>query len=271
VLGTACVADHGRLAGGSFTEFPASKIPGILVGYPSMSSIGQHILDAASRVSESVSVRLGTRASAPTWDAEIEEWMLQIGSESVRASALAVTTSARSCVRLLGEQSLAGQLAADVRSNVCWALLVAFAEPVSGVPWDAALLESKPGINPTFAWISRNSSKPGRPQLDCWVLHASPEWSNPRADWSRDKVVEDLLLEFQGLLGREELKVVYSEAFRWNNAFPLNSPELPDRCVADTQRCLVAGGDWAVGNRVGDAYESGIAVAAAIEAMLELR
>merc|ERR1712137_459401 len=96
---------------------------------------------------------------------------------------------------------------------------------------------------------------------ESWVLHASPDWSNPRAAWSKAQVAEALLADFQRLLGEGELSVIYSEAFRWNNAFPLNPPDIPDKCISDASRNLVAGGDWAAGNRMGDAYESGVAVA----------
>jgi len=65
-----------------------------------------------------------------------------------------------------------GAIASTLQMTPCWAVLVAFESKLE-VPWDGAFVHNSP-----LSWVARNSSKPGRSgQSDCWVLHASPEWS----------------------------------------------------------------------------------------------
>ena len=54
---------------------------------------------------------------------------------------------------------------------------------------------------------------------------------------------------------------VYQEAFRWNAAFPLNPAAAPGGFYADEALQLGMCGDWCVGPRAGDAFESGVALA----------
>ncbi|OLP90248.1 Kynurenine 3-monooxygenase [Symbiodinium microadriaticum] len=245
-----------------FEPFDSAKVP--LVGLPTMSAIGKHIIREAQSSAIEFRSCVGSKASKASWDDAAKVWTLQVNSDPVQTCVLAVATSARSCVRLLGEACASGREASKVESNVCWALLVATSEPFSNLAWDAAVLQGGPGC---FAWVSRNSSKPARPKSpspECWVLHASPDWSNPRAELEKGEVQGLLLEEFCHIFGCSTEVVVYAEAFRWNNAFPLNPSRLPEKCIVEPDRMLVAGGDWAVGDRVGDAFESGVAIAKAV-------
>ncbi|CAE7449903.1 unnamed protein product [Symbiodinium pilosum] len=249
-----------------FEPFDQSKVP--LVGIPSMSAIGKHIIREAQDGQNDVDVLTSSKASDAAWDDASHLWTLQVNSEPVKTSVLAVTTSARSCVRMLGDACPSGCEASKVKSNVCWALLVASFKPLTCQPdWDAALVDG----SSCFAWVSRNTSKPSRPKPpapECFVLHTCPEWSNPRAELSKDEVRKLLLMEFCRQFGCQNEAVVYAEAFRWNNAFPLNPLQLPKKCIVEPERKLVAGGDWASGDRVGDAFESGVAVAVAVLTLL---
>ena len=267
-IGTLALTGSG-IHDADFEPFDSAKLP--LVGIPTMSAIGKHIIrEAQSSPIEFQSCR-GSKASKASWDDAAKVWTLQVNSDRVQTSVLAVATSARSCVRLLGEDCASGREASKVESNVCWALLVATSEPFSNLAWDAALLQGSEGSGSCFAWVSRNSSKPGRPKSpspECWVLHASPDWSNPRAELEKGEVQGLLLEEFCRHFGCSAEDVVYAEAFRWNNAFPLNPSRLPEKCIVEPDRMLVAGGDWAVGDRVGDAFESGVAIAKAVRDLL---
>ncbi|CAE7694254.1 unnamed protein product [Symbiodinium sp. CCMP2456] len=250
-----------------FEPFDSAKVP--LVGLPTMSAIGKHIIREAQSSAIEFRSCTGSKAAKASWDDAAKVWTLQVNSDPVQTSVLAVATSARSCVRLLGEACASGREASKVESNVCWALLVATSEPLSNLAWDAAVVGG-PGC---FAWVSRNSSKPARPKSpspECWVLHASPDWSNPRAELEKGEAQGLLLEEFCRHFGCSTEDVVYAEAFRWNNAFPLNPARLPEKCIVEPGRRLVAGGDWAVGDRVGDAFESGVAMGKAVNSLLGL-
>lgn len=270
--------ENQTVAGGSFQPYSDEKVAGIMVGVPTLSAIGRHVATTAVEDNGLVTVRTGVKAAGAAWDPVAKQWSVQVGADPVTAGILAVTTSARSVTRFLGEGSVAGATASEVKSDVCWALLVAFREPLAALDWDASVLVSPPAPSSApagLAWICRNSAKPGRPspsddaEPECWVAHATPAWSNPRAGADRQEVAAELLKEFRRVCDIPDSEVEYCEAFRWNNAIPRDPPKIPEKCIVETERRLVAGGDWAAGQRAADAFESGVAVAAAVEGMLE--
>eukprot|EP00929_Paragymnodinium_shiwhaense_P012827 TRINITY_DN120719_c0_g1_i1.p1 TRINITY_DN120719_c0_g1~~TRINITY_DN120719_c0_g1_i1.p1 ORF type:complete len:485 (-),score=36.96 TRINITY_DN120719_c0_g1_i1:48-1442(-) len=267
-----------------FASYPAEKLATLFVGTPRMSALGKHILtkaqeDASRSGSQgSVDVRTATRAEHVQWCEDSATWQLQLkskGSEGASAAAkarvLAVATSAKSVGRILGTST--PEEVDDIKSPVCWALMVAVSEPLTHIAFDGAFVTNfSEGV---LAWVSRDTSKPGRVNgadgspgsgascPECWVLHASPDWSFARAGDAKEDVRQALLEEFERnfLAGAEASRVVYSEAFRWNNAYPLNPLRRESRCIVQADRNLAIGGDWAAGDRLGDAFESGAALA----------
>lgn len=112
-------------------------------------------------------------------------------------------------------------------------------------------------------------------QGESWVIHAAPDWSNARRDMPRDKVAVELLEAFRQATGAppalDQSNVLYCEAHRWNNAYPLNPrPPAPiDEALElggyfATEAALpglVSCGDWCNGPRAADAYLSGFEAA----------
>lgn len=91
-----------------------------------------------------------------------------------------------------------------VPMDPCWAVLSAFVDR-RNVPWDGVFVHDSP-----LSWVARNSSKPGRPRgPDCWVLHASPEWSAVHLEESADAVGARLLIAFDAAVGRVLPKAVH--------------------------------------------------------------
>lgn len=274
--------DGGGLQMSSFTAFPEEKLSSIMVGAPSMSALGKHILgragldrqaDQAGR-SGGIAVKKGTRAAHVEWHSPSQRWRLQLASRTIQskmmeaeARVLVVATSANSISRLL--TTSAPDEVKGIKSPVCWALLVAVPRPLTHIPFDGAFVVNSADAG-VLAWVARDSSKPGRPGTgstpECWVLHASAEWSSSMREASTDEVRRAMLAEFERDFGAQD--VVYSEAFRWNNAFPLNPMRGTAKCVVDAERHLALGGDWAAGDRVGDAFESGVALASSALALL---
>jgi len=186
-----------------------------------------------------------------------------------------VATSALSVGKLL-EDATPAEIA-GIRSPVCWALMVAVSRPLVHVPFDGALAANAAEAGGVFAWVSRDSSKPGRPGAapetpECWVLHTTAEWSREHASNPKEAIAAALLAEFEKdflVPVSDSATVVFSEAFRWNNAYPLNPLGLAPPCIEDANRRLLTGGDWAAGDRAGDAFESGAALAEAAIRMLD--
>ncbi|EFJ43014.1 hypothetical protein VOLCADRAFT_121465 [Volvox carteri f. nagariensis] len=137
--------------------------------------------------------------------------------------------------------------AREIRSNVCWALLVALNKKID-VPFDGALL-SRPDASGgamaqygPIAWVARDSSKPGRPAVaggagEAWVVHAAPEWSNLRRDVAPADVAAELLRDFAHLVQTDisPADVIHQEVHRWNNAYPLNPrPPNPPEAITNS-------------------------------------
>ena len=144
-------------------------------------------------------------------------------------------------------------LSRQIRSVVmlpCWTVMVAFDAPVEA-DFDGAFVNHGP-----LAWVARNSSKPGRPDTEAWVLHAGPEWSAAHLEDEFVAVEAALVEAFLSLLARETLpEVLHLDAHRWRHALP--EAALADRCYHDPDVGLGIAGDWCGGPRVEGAWKSG--------------
>lgn len=160
---------------------------------------------------------------------------------------------------LLGER--APKLAVRARKvemAPCWAVMVTFPRPL-GLGWDAAFVNDSP-----LSWIVRNASKPGRPNHESWVLHASPEWSRRFLELDPASVSDRLARAFYDAVGSVESCHDHIDAHRWRFSLPV-SP-LPEPCLIDAEVGLAACGDWCGGPRVEGAFLSGLSVAQGIHA-----
>ncbi len=136
----------------------------------------------------------------------------------------------------------------------CWATLLAFeARQETGFDvWSDRSGE-------TLSWVARNSSKPGRGRVDCWVLHATPEWSRRNLEREPETIWPDMLREFETLSDVSLPRPIYAAAHRWRFAKtikPLGQPY-----IHDAETGISVCGDWCLGARVEAAYDSGTALA----------
>ncbi len=164
-----------------------------------------------------------------------------------------VSLPAPQAAELLGDHALAAEVRA-IPMTPCWAVLAAFDGRVE-VPWDGAFVHGSP-----LVWVARNSSKPGRDySRDCWVLHASPEWSSAHQDVERDTVKATLLSAFTHITALAALNPIHLDVHRWLfSATPLSVDRL---VLFDDDVGLVVCGDWLAGGRVEGAFLSGVAAA----------
>ena len=140
----------------------------------------------------------------------------------------------------------------------CWAVMVAFEEPLTGVP-DASLAD-----DPVLPWFARNGSKPGRDTPQSWVLHAGADWSRLEFDRPAGEVQKALLERFSERIGRTLPRPRLSDSHRWRHArveAPLGEAFLLDR-DAGIGLC----GDWCLDARVEAAFLSGDSLGTALEA-----
>jgi renalase len=137
------------------------------------------------------------------------------------------------------------------------ALLLGLEAPLD-VDFDGAFVNTG-----SLSWIARDSSKPGRPDHEAWVLHAGPDWSRARWDADREETIELLLAEFARVTGTPPSAAAHRDLHRWRYALaqtPLDPAE-SGGCLADDLAGLILCGDWCAGSRLEGAFLSGQAAA----------
>jgi len=122
------------------------------------------------------------------------------------------------------------------------------------VPFDGAFVHDSP-----LTWIARNDSKPGRPQSECWVLHASPEWSAKRLEDAPETICAELLAALEQVVGIGSAPTIHTAAHRWRYALP--SAPLSVGCMWDDAAWVAVCGDWCQSARIGGAFLSGLVAA----------
>lgn len=216
------------------------------VGVPGMSALGRDLATG-------LDVRFGSRVTAVVADGGGWRVELEGGPDAGRFDAVVVSAPAPQTAGLLAAAApdLARQ-AAEVPTEPCWALMVGFGGPL-GAGFDGGFVDGGP-----LSWIARNGSKPGRPDAEAWVVHASTAWSAAHLE-DDDGGVEGALLDaFAEAVGRRP-EPVFRAVHRWRFAQP--PTPLPVRCLVDAAARVAACGDWCGGPRVEGAFLSGLAAA----------
>ena len=151
---------------------------------------------------------------------------------------------------------------AGVEVAPCWTLTLAFPQAVRpglttlGPQWNAAR-----STHHRIAWLARESSKPQRSSVERWTVQASPEWSDEHLEDDAKRVQAKLLKAFAEVTGiRATPDHVHVK--RWRYAQTIQS--LGRSHLWDAERSVGACGDWCLGNRVEDAFVSGLELALAV-------
>ncbi|MEM7516004.1 MAG: FAD-dependent oxidoreductase [Planctomycetota bacterium] len=142
---------------------------------------------------------------------------------------------------------------ASVAMKPCRALLLGFESRVD-VPFDGAFVEGSP-----LSWVARNSSKPGRPPGEAWVLHGSPEWSEENFDLDQEEADAAMEAAFRELCGSELPPEAHRDSHRWKYAIP--ERVLEESFLTSEDGKVTLCGDWCAGPRVEGAWLSGRAAA----------
>jgi predicted NAD/FAD-dependent oxidoreductase len=152
---------------------------------------------------------------------------------------------------------LAQQMEA-VQVAPCWTMMLAFphAQPTLshlGPQWNAAL-----STHHRIAWLARESSKPGRAQVERWTVQASAAWSQEHLEDDAPRVQAKLLKAFAEVTGIYA-EPDFAQVHRWRWAktqVPLGQSFLWDHGAG-----LGVCGDWCLGHRVEHAFISGLELA----------
>ncbi len=146
---------------------------------------------------------------------------------------------------------------AEVKMQPCLAVMAAFEKPLD-LPFDAAFIHHSP-----VRWAARNNSKPRRPAAECWVFHASAEWSQATYSGKKNETaVKSMLDSFFESIGRTFIEPIYQRTCNWPSAMAVNP--LNVGCLWDAELNIGLCGDWCQMSRVEGAALSGMAMAGRI-------
>ncbi|MEO0907382.1 MAG: FAD-dependent oxidoreductase [Pseudomonadota bacterium] len=211
-------------------------------------------------MAQDAQVHWSTRAAALTrdaqgWRIEAEELNETGGKPRIfGARTILVAVPAEQAAQLLAEAaSELGDLAAQVTSQPCWAVMAGFDAPLDGLP-DCVRSDDGP-----ISWAARNSAKPQRSGTENWVLHASPARSRELLDLPKDEVAAILLGDFFAQTGLRAAVPVHNVAHRWLYAMPASLKGEAARF--DPAQAIGIAGDYLHSPRVEGAWISGASLA----------
>lgn len=227
---------------------PSSGQTERFVGTPRMSSLARHLADG-------LDVRTSYRVEALAHTAS--GWKLQLngGGDLGPYGRLIITAPPAQAAALIGDQSPLGAKAAAISMEPCWAALLGLSAPYTA-SFDGAFCESE-----ILSWVCRNSSKPGRPEREAWVLHATSSWTSAHMGADRRFVSQALVRELESLVGEALPQIDHEDLHFWRYARP--ALNLEPHTLSDPDAGLILAGDAYCGGRVEGAYLSGLAAARA--------
>ena len=164
-----------------------------------------------------------------------------------------IATAAHQVAELCRSVPEIGKQADSVDMTACWSGMLAFDQRLN-IPYDAAFVLDSP-----LSWISRYQYATSETGADCWVLHASPEWSQKYAASFRGRVMHALLDAFWEATDLVPQKPVSSSVHCWKHALPIN-PISEDSLFVES-RAIGACGDWCTAPRIEGAVLSGFSMA----------
>ena len=234
-----------ELDGGRVSERAASDR---FVGVPGMNAICKHL---ARNVVVSTGTRVVSAGRGSMWKLATEDQLLG------DFDWLIVSIPPQQAAGLLEDRT---NLIPEIRAASfapCWAAMFAFGDAID-FPADGVFVK-----NSSVSWMCRNTSKPARlSSSECWVVHASADWSSQNIERDADSVAAELLAQFFHELQVEPTRPLNSVAHRWRYANPVR--HLSEGFLHDGSQQLLVCGDWCRGSRVEAAFLSGTAAADAL-------
>ena len=221
---------------------------------------------------ETLVTRIQTDAVSP------KRWQLQTEGPGAQTSvhsgfdAVVMAVPSMQAHALMLSSQIAAPCAGDMLREIakvsvspCWTLMLAF--PQAAQPALAHLCPQWNAARSThhrIAWLSRESSKPGRGSIERWTVQASPEWSTRHLEDDNERVKAKLLKAFTEVTGIRA-QPPYAEVHRWRYAQTIEPlvNSTGKSHLWDANSGIGACGDWCLGHRVEDGFVSGLELALA--------
>ena len=94
--------------------------------------------------------------------------------------------------------------------------------------------------------------------VECWVVHANPDWSRSHIEMDRQRITELLLEEFCRVNRLRDIAPVFLQGHRWRYARVCQP--LGQSCLWDANLRIGLAGDWCLGPDAEHAFLSGLAL-----------
>ena len=281
--GGVCAPWHGRIVALDGAGGPARPTPPVerLVGTPDMNALARHLsadllvstghrVDRIERVGGALALR-GTAAPAgvtlgPAGPGELGS--TELGTFDCVVLCLPADQAA---VLLEPTSARLAREAREVPLEPCFVVGLAAGrddDALRELVHDGAFIgrDGEPSAS-LLSWVARDSSKPGRPPGERWVLHASAAWSRAARDMPHEEVEAAMIAEFSRLFDLGPLRPELSFVHRWGYARALRP--LDRGALFDEDLRVGLGGDWTCGGRVEGAFLSGVALAGRVLGLTE--
>jgi renalase len=239
-----CNFDHGAPVAHNLPfDFPMAGFAewrGGVLAKPGMSSLGKHLAEG---------VKVKKKREITGLHRHGDHWRVE-GGDSRAYDAILLAIPHPQAVALLGARAEGFAGLDGVRMSPVVTAMAAFDAPVTGVAdWPDPIGK-----------VIHNSAKPGRAKTDAWVIHATAAYSAAHFDDEKPEIAANLIAAFRQATGAPEPAYLVGHRWRYGlTAIPMGQPFLWD----STQKLGLAG-DWCLGPTVGDAMESGQALARAV-------
>ena len=250
--------EHGRVAEAALPAIEAHWVP-----TPGMNALVTHW---AQPLVQNGQVQLQTQVVKIEHDALApKKWQLRThgADDSVHVyggfDAVLLAMPHAQAGRLLDNSEQAGKLAAQIEKvqvAPCWTLMLAFPQAIQpnlmtlGPQWNAAR-----STHHRIAWLTRESSKPGRDAIERWTVQASAAWSTEHLEDDPVRVQAKLLKAFAEITGIRATPA-HAEAHRWRYA--QTTRPLGKHYLWDAKSRIGVCGDWCIGHRIEDGFVSGL-------------
>jgi renalase len=215
------------------------------VGTPTMRAVPQHL-------SLGLDVRTAARVTRLERDAEGWSVSLEDGTRLEASSVVLANPAPQARELLAASNEPIPESLLQVEVSPCWALMVE-------VQGEVGMRTPTLRDTPPFSWVCRQNDDGLQTR---WIAHADREFSERYLESTQDEAVELLTPRLLALLGAS--RTSRASAHRWR--FARTTKPAGMAAIPDLDRRLVLAGDYCLGDRVEDAFTSGLAAARALGA-----
>lgn len=159
-----------------------------------------------------------------------------------------VTAPAEQTVKLLPSNFEGLSEISSIKMTGCFSLMLGFEKPLS-LYFDAALVRDA-----DISWISVNSSKPGRLESFCLLVHSTNKWADSHIEDDVQQVLDYLVNEASKVIGHDLNIASHKAIHRWRYA-NIGKQE-GKKYFIDPKLKIAACGDWCIQGRIESSFTS---------------